>query len=143
MVRSIGADEVVDYTAEDFTHKKEGYDLVLDTVGNRSLSRMRRALAPHGTLLVVGAGGGRLLGPVSQMLRARLLSPFVGQSLVPFMARQSREDLLTLRQMIEEGKVKPVVERTYSLAEAAEAVCPWPRQTPHPWPRNSPLTATT
>jgi hypothetical protein len=59
------------------------------------------------------------------------------------MARQSREDLLTLRQMIEEGKVKPVVERTYSLAEAAEAVCPWPRQTPHPWPRNSPLTATT
>jgi NADPH:quinone reductase-like Zn-dependent oxidoreductase len=75
MVRSIGADEVVDYTAEDFTHKKEGYDLVLDTVGNRSLSRMRRALAPHGTLLVVGAGGGRLLGPVSQMLRATTALP--------------------------------------------------------------------
>jgi NADPH:quinone reductase-like Zn-dependent oxidoreductase len=122
MVRSLGADEVVDYTAEDFTHKKQGYDLVLDTVGNRSLSRMRRALAPHGALVVVGAGGGRLLGPLSQMLRARLLSPFVGQSVVTFMAKQSRQDLLTLKQMIDEGKVRPVIERTYSLAEAAEAV---------------------
>ena len=122
LVRSIGADEVVDYTAEDFTDRRKSYDLVVDAVGNRSLSRLRRALVPDGTLVLVGGGGGRLLGPLSQMLRARLISPFVGQSLVLLMAKQSREDLLTLKQMIEEGKVRPVVERTYSLAEAAEAV---------------------
>ena len=122
LVRSIGADEVVDYTAGDFTDGQKSYDLVLDTVGNRSLSRLRRALASDGTLVLVGAGGGRVLGPLTQMARARLLSPFVGQRMVSLMAKQSREDLLTLKQMIEEGKLKPVVERAYPLAEAAEAV---------------------
>jgi len=122
LVRSLGADHVIDYTNEDFTRSDERYDLLVDTVGNRSLRAFRRALASRGTFVSVGGGGGRLLGPMLQLLRARLLSPFVGQRLVTMIATRKAEDLLVLKELIEGGKVKPLIDRTYPLAEGAEAI---------------------
>jgi NADPH:quinone reductase-like Zn-dependent oxidoreductase len=124
LVRSIGADHVVDYTREDFADGRLRYDLVLDTGGNRSLSELRRALAPRGTLVIVGGeGGGRWTGGFGrQIFRAPLLSLFVGQKLRPLVSTERTEDLLVLKELIEAGKVTPVVDRTYPLGEAAEAI---------------------
>jgi len=122
MVRSIGADQVIDYTREDFTRVGQRYDLILDAVGNRSLSDFRRALTPKGTLVLVGGGSGRLLGPLALPLRALVVSPFVGQRLLPFLAKVSKEDLVVLKELIEAGKVTPVIDRTYPLSEAPEAI---------------------
>jgi NADPH:quinone reductase-like Zn-dependent oxidoreductase len=123
MVRSIGADRVIDYTREDFAEGEHRYDVILDTGGNASLARLRRALIPKGTLVIVGGeGGGRWLGGTDRQLRAMMLSPFVGQKLGTFINKESYEYMLVLKDLIESGKVTPVVDRTYPLAEVPEAI---------------------
>jgi NADPH:quinone reductase-like Zn-dependent oxidoreductase len=123
MVRSIGADHVIDYTQDDFAEGEQGYDAILDIGGNSSLSRLRRALTPKGTLVIVGGEtDGRWLGGTDRQLRAHLLSPFVGQKLGTFVSRENHEDMIVLKGLIEAGKVTPVIDRTYPLSEVAEAI---------------------
>ncbi len=123
LVRSLGADHVVDYTQEDFTRSGERYDLILDAVGNRSVADWRRALTPEGTLVLVGgADQGRWLGPLAGVLRAVVVSQLVRQKLLPFMARLRQEDLLFLRDLLETGKVVPVIDRSYPLEAVPEAI---------------------
>jgi NADPH:quinone reductase-like Zn-dependent oxidoreductase len=123
LVRSLSADEVIDYTRDDFAEAGERYDLVLDIAGNRSLSHLRRALAPTGTLMIIGGeGGGRWFGGIDRQLRASMLSPFVSQKLGTFIAKADDEKLLGLKQLIEAGKVTPVVDKTYALREVPEAI---------------------
>ncbi|MBA2624354.1 MAG: NAD(P)-dependent alcohol dehydrogenase [Acidimicrobiia bacterium] len=123
MVRSIGADHVIDYTREDFAEGDQRYDLILDIGGNSSLARLRRALASRGTLVIVGGeGGGRWLGGLERQLWATMLSPFVSQKLGTFVSTPNHEDLLVLKELVESGKVAPVIDRTYPLAEVPEAI---------------------
>src|SRR5919112_2152394 len=123
MVRSIGADNVIDYTQEDFAEDDQRYDLIVDIGGNSSLARLRRALAPRGTLVIVGGeGGGRWLGGLERQLWATMLSPFVSQKLATFVATPNHADLLVLKELVESGKVTPVIDRTYPLAEVTEAM---------------------
>jgi NADPH:quinone reductase-like Zn-dependent oxidoreductase len=123
LVRSMGADEVVDYTREDVTDGTRHWDLILDTAGRRSLSRLRRALTPQGTLVIVGGeGGGRWMGGFTRNLRAPVLSRFVGQRLRMLASKERPEDLQTLRELLEAGKLTPVVGRTYPLGEVPEAM---------------------
>ncbi|CAN5740759.1 NAD(P)-dependent alcohol dehydrogenase [soil metagenome] len=123
MVRSIGAEHVIDYTREDFAGGEQRYDLILDIGGNSSLARLRRALTPNGTLIITGGEtGGRWLGGTDRQLRALALSPFVGQKLGTFVARENYEDLIVLIELIESGKVRPVIDRTYPLSEVPEAI---------------------
>src|SRR3712207_2167322 len=123
MVRSIGVDHVIDYTREDFAEGDRRYDLILDIGGNSTLSRLRRALAPEGTLVITGGeGGGRWLGGTDRQLRAMMLSPFVGQKLGTFINKENHEDMLILKELIESGKVTPVIDRTYPLSEVPEAI---------------------
>ncbi len=123
LVRSIGADEVIDYTRDDVTDGSRHWDLVLDTGGHRPLSRLRRALTPTGTLVIVGSEGrGRWMGGFDRNLRAVALSRFVGQRLRMLSSTPRQEDLQTLRELMEAGKVTPVVDRAYPLAEVPEAI---------------------
>jgi NADPH:quinone reductase-like Zn-dependent oxidoreductase len=123
LVRSIGADHVIDYTREDFADGKQRYDVILDIGGNPSLSRLRRALTPKGTLVIAGGETpGRWLGGTDRQLRALLLSRFVHQKLTTFICRENHEDLLVLKELIEAGKVTPVIDRSYPLSEAANAI---------------------
>ncbi|HET6754479.1 MAG TPA: NAD(P)-dependent alcohol dehydrogenase [Jiangellaceae bacterium] len=123
LIRSMGADHVIDYTRNDFADGKQRYDVILDIGGNSSLSRLRRALAPKGTLVITGGEtGGRWLGGTDRQLRALLLSRFVGQKLTTFVSTQVLEDLIVLKNLIEAGKVTPVIDRAYPLAEAPEAI---------------------
>jgi NADPH:quinone reductase-like Zn-dependent oxidoreductase len=123
MVRSIGADHVIDYTREDFAAGGQRYDLILDIGGNSSLARLRRALVARGTLVIVGGeGGGQWLGGTDRQLRAMMLSPFVGQKLGTFVNKENYEDLLVLKELIESGKVTPIIDRTYPLSEVPEAI---------------------
>jgi len=125
LVHSIGADHVIDYTREDFTRNERRYDVVFDLVGNRSLTDSRRALTPTGTLVLSGGGvydGGSLVGPMGLVLMARLLSPFVRHRVLQLTATPSKENLKTLRELIESGKVAPVIDRTYPLSEVPEAI---------------------
>jgi NADPH:quinone reductase-like Zn-dependent oxidoreductase len=123
LVRSIGADEVIDYTVEDFAETGQRYDLILDVAGNRSVSHLRRALAPRGTLVIVGGeGGGRWFGGIDRQLRASMLSPLVGQKLGTFISKPNGEDLVVLRELIEAGKLTPVIDTTYPLSEVPEAI---------------------
>jgi NADPH:quinone reductase-like Zn-dependent oxidoreductase len=123
MVRSIGADHVIDYMREDFAESDQRYDLILDIGGNSSLARLRRALAPRGTLVIVGGeGGGRWLGGTDRQLRAMMLSPFVSQKLGTFVNKENYQDLIVLGELIESGKITPVIDRTYPLAEVPEAI---------------------
>jgi NADPH:quinone reductase-like Zn-dependent oxidoreductase len=123
MVRALGADHVLDYTREDFADGRRRYDVVLDIGGNARLSRLRRALTPHGRLVIVGGEtDGRLLGGSSRQVRAQLLSPFVGQQLGTFIARENAGDLTALRELIEAGAVTPAIDRAYPLAEAGTAI---------------------
>jgi NADPH:quinone reductase-like Zn-dependent oxidoreductase len=123
MVRSIGADHVIDYMLDDFAGGEHRYDVIVDTGGHRSLRHLRRALAPRGRLVIVGSEtGGRWLGGLDRQLRALLLSPFVGQKLATFIATENAEDLVVLAELIESGKVTPVIERTYPLSEVPAAI---------------------
>jgi NADPH:quinone reductase-like Zn-dependent oxidoreductase len=123
MVRSIGADRVIDYTREDFAEGDKRYDLILDTGGNSSLARLRRVLTREGTLIIAGGeGGGRWLGGTDRQLRALALSPFVGQKLGTFVNKENHGDLISLKDLIESGKIAPIIDRTYPLAEAPEAI---------------------
>jgi NADPH:quinone reductase-like Zn-dependent oxidoreductase len=120
LVRSLGADRVVDYTVEDPTAGDRRYDVVLDIGGNRPLRRLRRVLAPRGRLIIVGGEtGGRWLGGVQRQLRAMALSPFTRQKLGTFIASENASDLVVLTGLIESGQVRPVIDRTLPLAEAA------------------------
>jgi NADPH:quinone reductase-like Zn-dependent oxidoreductase len=124
LVRSIGADDVVDYTREGIADRGQRYDVVIDTAGNRSLSQLRRALTPQGTLVLVGgeASTGKLLQGFDRQLRALLLSPFIGARLAPLVSGQSAESLAELAGLIEGGHVTPVIDRTYGLAGAPDAI---------------------
>ena len=124
LVRSLGADEVIDYTREDFTDGAQHYDLIVDTAGRRSLAQLRRALTRRGTLVIVGGeGGGRWLGGFDrQILRAPLLSALVRQRLRPLVSKERSEDLVVLKELIEAGKVMPVIDRTYPLRKVPEAI---------------------
>ncbi|WP_031148565.1 NAD(P)-dependent alcohol dehydrogenase [Streptomyces erythrochromogenes] len=125
LVRSLGADHVVDYSREDFTRTGRRHDLVLDLVGNRSLAACRRALTPGGTLVLSGGGvseGGSLVGPMSLLVRGRALSGFVRQRLLVLTAAPDRENLAALRELVESGRVTPAVDRTYPLREVPEAI---------------------
>jgi NADPH:quinone reductase-like Zn-dependent oxidoreductase len=120
MVRSIGADHVIDYTREDFTEGGPRYDLILDNVGNQSMARTRRALAPTGTL--ISNGGGHAGGKLGRTVRAMLASMVVRQQAGPSVKTQNHDDLLALKALIETGKVTPVIDRTYPLAETPAAI---------------------
>ena len=123
LVRSLGADEVIDYTREDFADRPGHYDLILDIAGNRSLAHVRRALAPKGTLVLVGGeGGGRFFGGLGRTLWALLVSAFVSQKLRGLLAIPRSKDLERLTALIEAGKLTPVIERMYPLAAAADAI---------------------
>lgn len=123
LVRSIGADRVIDYTQEDFTQGSQRYDLILDNVGNHSLSQYRRILQPKGTLVMVGGpSGDPWIGPLAQPIKASLLSPFVSQELVMFLAELNRDDLEVLSGLMQAGKVTPVIDRRYTLSEAPTAI---------------------
>ncbi len=123
LVRSLGADHVVDYTLDDIADTGQRYDVILDTGGNRSLTRLRRALTPRGTLVIVGGEtGGRWLGGIDRLLRALVLSPFVGQKLAPLTASENGQDLSVLAELIESGAVTPAIDRTYPLNEVPKAI---------------------
>ena len=124
LVRSIGADHVIDYTREDYADGVRRYDLIVDTAGNRPLSQLRRALASKGTVVIVGGeGGNRWTGGFGrQILRAPLLSLFVSQSMRALLPKERSEDLIALKELIEAGKLTPVIDRTYPLAEVPEAI---------------------
>jgi NADPH:quinone reductase-like Zn-dependent oxidoreductase len=123
LVRSLGADHVIDYARDDVTARSERYDVIIDIGGNRSLSDLRRCLTRTGTLVVTGGEtDGRWLGGYDRLLRAALLSPFVSQKLGTFVSVENGEDLRRLTELIESGQVRPVIERAYPLAEAAAAV---------------------
>jgi NADPH:quinone reductase-like Zn-dependent oxidoreductase len=122
MVRSIGADRVIDYSEEDFTRSAQRWNLIIDLIGSRSLSACRRALTPKGTYVLVGVSNpGRWFG-LARQLRLLLLSPFVRQSLRTFIAKQNKADLASLRELAEAGELTPVIDRRYELSEAPEAL---------------------
>ena len=121
-VRSIGADQVIDYTTEDFTRSVALYDVMLDLVGNRSLADCRRALTPRGTYVIVGVKDmGRWFG-LGRQFKALSLSPFIGQRMRVFVARHTKEDLAVLKELVEAGKVAPVIERRYALSDVPNAL---------------------
>ena len=119
LVRSLGADHVVDYAREDFTRAGERYDVLLDLVGNHPISASRRALAPAGTLVL---SAGPPAPSIRRTIAAYAMSPFVGHTLAPLVARPRRQDLDALSEMVEAGQVAPVIDRTYPLDEVPEAL---------------------
>ena len=123
LVRSIGAAHVIDYTTDDFTDGRTHYDLIFDNVSSLPLSRLRQALTPKGTLVLNGGGSpGHVFGPVAGILRAVVANAFVSQRLRPLPTRQNQEELLAVTRLIEDGKLTPVVDRTYPLANTAEGL---------------------
>ena len=124
LVRSLGADDVIDYTREDFTDGSRRWDVIIDTAGRRPLSALRRALTPKGTLVIVGGdGGGEWTGGFFRgMLRAPIVSLFVGQRLRGLATKITQEDLAALAKLVEAGTVMPVIDRTYPLIEAPDAI---------------------
>src|SRR6266511_779877 len=122
LVRSIGADEVIDYTRRDITDGTRRFDVIFDTADNRPASQLRRALTPKGTLVLAGGeGGGRWLG-MGRVVRAKAMSPFVGQKMTNFLARPNGKDLVVLKELIEAGKIKPVIGSRYPLRQVPAAV---------------------
>jgi NADPH:quinone reductase-like Zn-dependent oxidoreductase len=123
MVRSLGADRVIDYTQEDFTKSGQRYDLILDSVGNHSLLACRRVLNPKGIYIAVGGPSGRwMIGPLASAITALVLSRFVNQKFVTFIAKRSKEDLTMMHDLMEAGKVTPVIDKRYRLSEVPEAI---------------------
>jgi NADPH:quinone reductase-like Zn-dependent oxidoreductase len=123
LVRSIGAEHVIDYTRDEYLDGAKRYDLVLDIGGNNSLSRLRRALTPNGTLVIVGGEEkGNVTGGFGRQIRALVLSLFVGQRLTMLASKERYTDLETLRPFLESGQVTPVIDRTYTLTDVPEAM---------------------
>ena len=128
MVRSIGADQVIDYTQEDFTRRDERYDLIFDIPGNHSLSACRRALKPTGTYVLIGhdnygKGMRRWVGPLPRMFKLMAMSPFVSQLPdVPFSMPDKKESMALLKELLESGKLTPHIDKTYPLSEVPEAI---------------------
>lgn len=125
LVQQIGADQIIDYTRQDFTTDRGRYDVVFDLVGNRSLTELRRPLTESGTLVLSGGGtfeGGSLLGPLGMLLAWQLQRRFARQRLVRLAEIPSAANLATLRELIESGKITPIIDRTYPLADAAKAI---------------------
>jgi NADPH:quinone reductase-like Zn-dependent oxidoreductase len=120
LVRSIGADHVIDYTGEDFRTARERYDVILDNVGDRSMADTRRALTPTGML--ISNGGGHAPGKLGRVIRSALASMVVRRQARPSVKNQNRDDLIALKQLVEAGKVTPVIGGTYPLAETAKAI---------------------
>lgn len=125
LVRSLGADHVIDYTKEDFTKGEQRYDLILDNVGTQPLSGFRHVLQSKGICVMIGGGGpndGGLIGPLGRPVKALLLSPFISQKMGMFMADLNKQDLTILGDLMQSGKVTPVIDRTYPLSQIAEAI---------------------
>jgi NADPH:quinone reductase-like Zn-dependent oxidoreductase len=122
LVRSIGADHVIDYTREDFTESRQQYDLILELADSRSLSELRKVLVPKGTLVLSSGVGGRWLGPIGRMIKAVVMSPFVSQTVRVLTIKTTTSDLDVLRELIESGDVEPVIDKTYPLAATPDAV---------------------
>ena len=123
LVRSLGADRVIDYTREDFARSGQKYDLVFQLAGTRSPSECRRVLTSKGTLVQIsGDSDGRWIGPMDRIIKALVLSPFVSQKMASFTVKPNKEDLRFLTELIESGKLTPVIDRTYSLSETPEAI---------------------
>jgi len=125
LVASLGADAVIDYTKEDYTAEDEKYDVIIDNVGNHGLFANRRALTPRGKYVQVGGGGpdaGRWFGPLLRPIGALLMRPFVSQDMTVMLADLNRDDLTILAKLMQDGRVTPVIDRRYSLAETPEAI---------------------
>jgi NADPH:quinone reductase-like Zn-dependent oxidoreductase len=122
LVRSLGADHVIDYSAENFTLGTKRYDFILDNVGNHSLGDLRRVLTPKGALVLSSGTGGRIIGPMGRILRALSLNPFVGQAIGAFTATLGAEHLDELRELIEAGRIVPAIDRTYPLEKVPDAL---------------------
>jgi NADPH:quinone reductase-like Zn-dependent oxidoreductase len=125
LVRSIGADHVIDYTKEDFTKSDQRYDVMYDTVGNRSLLECRRVLTPKGKAVMIGGGGPGdqgLIGPLVGPIKLLMLSPFVSQEMGTFLAELNQKDLTFLADLMESGKVTPVIDKRYKLSELPQAI---------------------
>ena len=122
LVRSVGADHVIDYTRTDFTRTGLRYDVIFDSMEAQSLSEVRRALTPTGTLIPNSGRGGRWVGPLGRIVKARARSVFTRQTLQPFLSVGKRQDLLDLAELLEAAHLTPVIDRTYPLSEAAEAL---------------------
>ncbi len=122
LVRSIGADQVIDYTQEDFTKSEKRYDLILDTVGNHSISARRRVLNPNGICVMAGGPSGRWKMGLAQSIKALVMSWFLNRKQVGFIAKSSKADLTTMHNLIETEKVIPVIDRRYTLSQLPEAI---------------------
>jgi NADPH:quinone reductase-like Zn-dependent oxidoreductase len=122
MVKSIGADHVIDYTKADYTESGKQFDLIIDNVGNHSLLANRRVLSPKGILVIVGGSSGNWLGPLMRPIKALMLSPFVGQEFVLILAQMRKDDLAILGDLMQDGKVTPVIDRRYRLSEVPAAM---------------------
>ena len=121
LVRSLGADRVVDYTSDDFTRDGHRYDVILDNVANRSLTRLKSTLAPDGLVILVGGAKGKWAGALIPMLKAVLMRTFGSKKVTPFVAKHSKDDMLELTRLIQAGEVKPVVDRVYPLENVRNA----------------------
>src|SRR5262249_32482936 len=122
MVRSLGADHVIDYTREDFTRGGKRYDLIFDNVENRSLSDCRRALSPTETLILNSGTGAHGLGMLVRLVKPLVLSPFVRQGLRRYLSVPNHADLVVLKELVESGKLRPVIDKTYPLRETPAAL---------------------
>jgi NADPH:quinone reductase-like Zn-dependent oxidoreductase len=122
-IRSLGADHVIDYTREDFVQSGRKYDLILDIAGNRSVADRRRVMTPKGILVLVGGPKtSKLLGPLSGFVKVSIGSPLGSQTMVTMLAKNSRDDLAVMAELLESGKVRSVIDRTYPIAEVAAAL---------------------
>ena len=125
MVRSLGADHVIDYTKEDFMKSTERYDVILDNVGTQPLLGFKRVLKPKGIYVLIGGGGpndGRFIGPLARPLKTMLMSPFISQKMGMMLAEIRQDDLTKMSDLMQAGKVTPVIDRTYPLSQIREAM---------------------
>jgi NADPH:quinone reductase-like Zn-dependent oxidoreductase len=122
LVRSLGADHVIDYTQSDYTKSDERYEVIVDNVGNHSVSANRKVLEADGRMVIVGGPKGDWLGPLLRPISAMLMAPFVDQELGMFIAHLNQEDLQTLADLMTSGQLTPVIDREYTLAQTADAI---------------------
>jgi len=122
MVRSLGADHVIDYTTEDFASGGSRYDVIFDNVENRALSDCRRALTPNGTLILNSGTGAQGIGMLVRLLKPLMLSPVVQQNLRRYLSVANHKDLVVLKELVESGRLTPVIDRTHTLHETADAL---------------------